>query len=267
MSRPRSSLRYEVAGMTDQGKVRERNEDSFAVRRDLGLFLVADGMGGAPGGALASSLAVRSVVQSFKRSHRRSPPASRSAQAERARLVRAFRRANDHVFATACLYPQHKGMATTLAGLVVAGNHAVVAHVGDSRVYRVRGKSQIRTRDHSIGEDEKWRRENANAPELHDPDMQAKLVEVVGRDRSIRVTTCILPIQRGDAFVLCTDGLTNMLYDEDIIGLAIRDYRRAPMPPGRVLTTVSEQQAGALLHFALRRGGHDNVTIVIVRFP
>jgi protein phosphatase len=116
--------------MTDQGKVRERNEDSFAVRRDLGLFLVADGMGGAPGGALASFLAVRSVVQFFERSHRRSPPVSRSARAERARLVRAFRHANAQVFRTARLHPQHKGMATTLAGLVVVGNRAVVAQRG-----------------------------------------------------------------------------------------------------------------------------------------
>jgi protein phosphatase len=131
----------------------------------------------------------------------------------------------------------------------------------------VHGKSQIRTTDHSIGEDVKWRRENPNAPELHDADKQQTLLEVVGRDRSIRVTTCILPIRRGDTFVLCTDGLTNMLWDENIIKLALRQYRRAPKPPDRVLTTVPEQQVGALLQFALRRGGYDNVTIVIVRFP
>ena len=231
MHRPNRPLSFEAAGRTDRGKVREVNEDSVAVRSDIGLFVVADGLARSPGGAVASSLAVRAIVRFFERSRRLSPLDLRHAEEERSRLVRAFRRANERIAAAARREPEHYRMATTLAALALVGNRAVLAHVGDSRVYRVRaGRLERLTADHSVGEDATWRAENPGAPDLDNPAKQHLLTEVVGRGEPFWIATRIEPILRGDVLLVATDGLWGALWD-DLILLAFQKYRTAPKPP------------------------------------
>lgn len=267
MARERPALQYESAGNTHTGLVREHNEDSFAVRNDLGLFVVADGMARCAGGAMASSLATHAIPQRFERSRARLPLDPSRPEIERERLVHAIRSANYRIADAAQRHPEHRRMATTVAALAVVGRRAVLAHVGDSRVYRLRRDSLERlTMDHSVAEDLEFRAANAGSPELTDPKKQALMTEILGRREPFKIATRIEPIQRGDQLLLCTDGLSGVLWD-DWIHLALKKYRKAPKPPEMVLTTVAEKKAWALIRLTLNRGAGDNVTVIVLRFP
>jgi serine/threonine protein phosphatase PrpC len=239
-------------GITDIGKVRRSNQDAFAVDDDLGLWVVADGMGGHSGGAEASHIAVSSLMNYLKNG----PSESRSDYSDNdALLRRAVQEADSAIRDKALMYPELTGMGTTvvLLHLLPASPMELrVAHVGDSRAYLLRGDDLSRlTRDHSLMEDLVSRgllsREEAAAHPRRNVLTRAIGIEGMAMPDISRHT-----LHAEDLLLLCTDGLTGMLNDLDIRD-TLTEAARSP-----------DLACKLLVDKANARGGKDNVTVVIV---
>ncbi len=243
----------EVASATDVGHQRENNEDSFLywepgreedLRRKGRLAIVADGMGGHEGGQEASRLAVETVREIYEQAFRDDPQPA---------LLSAFAAAHHRIQGFAELHPELLGMGTTCTALALCGRALYFAHVGDSRLYLVRGSRITKlTRDHSyvgrLVESGLVRSEDAERhPQRHI--LTAALGsggEVVadGPDQSIAV-------EDGDTLILCTDGLWSVVSDEELVQAATAN---APA-----------EACSALVNLALQRGGPDNITVQVLR--
>lgn len=223
---------------SDIGKVREHNEDSFGCKDNL--FVVADGMGGHRAGEVASSIAVETIL------------AGDISRIDEAGLERLILDANHAILAEAEQNPDLNGMGTTVAVLVLFPEKAIVAHVGDSRIYRytVEGELIRLTDDHSLVA-ELVKRGELTETEAKDHPQRNMLTRALGTKGTIEVETMTLPVRPGDKFLLCSDGLTGMV-DEDTI--------RQVLAGNDAPTVLAEQ----LVTLAVERGGIDNVTVVIV---
>lgn len=241
-------------GATDVGRKRDHNEDSFLVDRELGLFVVADGMGGHAGGDLASRLAVdsieRLVAARSGREEQTESPAPGAQSPLLLALRSALKSASGTIFQAAQDDPALTGMGTTVTALHLANGRAHLAHVGDSRAYRYRdgGIAQL-TEDHS------WIHEQVKAGLLTEDEARESrfrhiITRSVGFEREVAVDVAAHPLLPGDCFVLCSDGLSNYLEGPEI---------------ARILRDTYYQQAPRLLiDLACERGGDDNVTVVLV---
>jgi PPM family protein phosphatase len=232
-------MRLHVGARTDPGRVRDLNEDVYLLRPEQGLFLVCDGMGGCPAGEVASEMAARSILEHV--SALTGEPAVTAARddflPQSRRLRRAVERSNEYLFACANASPLHAGMGTTVVGAWINGQLVSVAHVGDSRAYLWhRNRLECLTRDHSV-------RDGA----VHNN----VLFRALGREATVDVDMRELAVQPGDYVLLCSDGLTNMVPEEDVSG-AIAKLR----DPQRI--------CDYLVDAANRNGGADNATAVIV---
>lgn len=264
--------------MTDQGLRREANEDSFVVRPDLGLFIVADGLARSPAGALASALAVREVERVFEQARRRGSRARQTPSVVRGRLMRAFASANRRVFEAGQRHPQHKGMSTTLAAVAVVGDRVVVAHIGDSRVYWLHARDVYRglkyqqlggsvierlTRDHNGLEDPARPR-----PKTRDAASDAKLqllTRVIGHREPLQVPTRIMKVKPDDTLVVCTDGLHGVLWEVQFEpALRFIAGLRKAMDPERALA-LPYVQCAWMVNRVKQRNAPDNVTVIVVR--
>lgn len=262
--------------MTNHGLQRPDNQDSFIVRPDLGLFAVADGVASSPAGALAAALAVQEIEHCFERAHARDAPSRPTASAVRGRLARAFVRADARVFEAARSHPPHAGMITTLVAMAVVRDRVVIGHVGDSRVYRLRGRNIDRTRsrgwwdltaieqltrDHTVGEDPAERAKHAPGSSA----LQL-LTEVVGHGDLWRAPLRVEKVEPEDTFLLCTDGVHGVFYDHQFEPplRAPGGLRRAKDPEGRF--ALPHLQCRWLIDRAKQRDAPDNVTLVVVRF-
>lgn len=247
-------MQLEAHARTDPGPVRERNEDSFLIDLDSGLFLVADGMGGHASGELASAIAVESVKEVLlggvdpdeTRLDRSTPDAE---EAIRERMRYAMNQASVRIRKAAEDNPVHTGMGTTLSVLLIEDWVAHVGHVGDSRIYLYRGgRLQKLTRDHTVVQQE------IDAGRLT-PDLarivphKNILTQSVGYHGPVEPDTSTRPVVEGDLFVLCSDGLTDPLDDDEIAEMC-----RTQRP---------EDLAEELVQAALERGADDNVTVVV----
>jgi serine/threonine protein phosphatase PrpC len=254
MARP---LRMETAGATDVGRQREHNEDSFAVEPDLGLFMVADGIGGAASGEVASRMAVEIVREccADERDIEITQPSEIEEPASpiELRLLTCLWQANKQIFDTGMRDLRHRGMATTFVGLHIADGLAYIAHVGDSRVYRFRkGRLEQLTEDHSLYNE--FARRGEPLPEGIDPLIARSVVtRALGMERSVEVELRLEHPEPGDMFLLCSDGLTGPVPDDEIAD---------------VLVAVPDVEGAVqhLIDLANQRGGPDNVTCVLVRF-
>ncbi|HSN99224.1 MAG TPA: protein phosphatase 2C domain-containing protein [Candidatus Nanopelagicales bacterium] len=254
MTRP---LRIEAAGATDVGRQREHNEDSFAVEPDLGLYIVADGIGGAASGEVASRMAV-DVVRACCADERDVEITHPSELDEpqspvELRLLSCLWQANKQIFDTGLRDIRHRGMATTFAGVHVADDVAYIAHAGDSRVYRFRkGKLTSLTEDHSLYNE--FARRGEPLPEGIDPIIARSVVtRALGMERNVDVELRTERPEPGDMLLVCSDGLTGPVPDEDIADI----LAAAPNPASAVRLLVD---------LANQRGGPDNITCVVVRF-
>lgn len=231
-----------AAAQTDTGKVRKRNEDSFLVRDEAGLYVVADGMGGYAGGDVASQLAAQTVEQAF--AHAAFGPARWPGLPRRAwELAGAIDAANTAVFAKAREEPRLAGMGTTLvaARFSAKKQRLYLGHVGDSRCYRLRGgKLTAMTEDHTLAS------VGVGGPAGN------KLVRGIGIQRHVEIDLVLAKPHPGDVYLLCTDGLTKMVGEEEIAA-----FLRSERDLGRA--------AQALVQLAIDHGGKDNVTVVLVR--
>ncbi len=239
------ALHTVAAAGTHVGNVRRTNQDAWSYSLEAGLFVVCDGMGGAAGGEVASQAAVEAFVEHM------------SVIAEAQRTVKAITQAvcsaNKRVHARAALDAGLQGMGTTLVGLVARGDHAVsIVHVGDSRCYRWRRGGLLRcTEDHSLIA-EQMRMGVLTEEQAAESPMRNVITRAVGTKRSVVPEVRELAVEAGDVFLLCSDGLTRELPDA-----AIR------VVLGRAGSL--EERVAALLDAALRAGGGDNVTCLLVQ--
>jgi serine/threonine protein phosphatase PrpC len=248
-------LRHGAA--SDVGRVREHNEDRFLADTDLRLFAVADGMGGRAAGEIAATIASETLRGSLE-SRREALSAYVHGSGPRQPhevtniLCEAFSAASAAVFEASLGAEDRRGMGTTLSALLVAGSHAFVAHVGDSRLYLVRdGAATQITRDHTLI-DELVRsghlsREDACAPEVQR--LRNVLARAVGVGPDLLVDALHFETLPGDGFLLCSDGLSHYVDEREIAELVAADAEAAP---------------ATLVRLACDRGGHDNVTAVAV---
>ena len=236
---------FRAAALSDVGRKRRANEDSYSVEPELGLYLVADGMGGHKAGQVASRLAVQSAVASIETS-------GGSSASLTDRLATAVSAANREIFTQARSLPELRGMGTTFVAAMTGEGCVAFAHVGDSRAYLIRGGG-IRqlTDDHSVVGDllrrnEITEQDARSHPHRHVLTRALGVRSVVEADFA-ELSTCI-----GDTFVLCSDGLTGLVRDHEI-GQIVLAAPSIDVACERLVETANE------------RGGDDNITVVIVR--
>jgi protein phosphatase len=245
------------AGGTDTGRVREHNEDTIAVEPDLGLLVLADGMGGYNAGEVASGIAVRTIVNMVRETVQREDLASSDPTTQLSRrsivLRDAVQRANKLIFHTARTQPQCEGMGTTVVTALFHDNRVTVAHVGDSRLYRLReGRFSQVTSDHSLRQ-ELVDRGFYSPAEAQRAANKNYVTRALGVEASVEVQILEENVARGDQYLLCSDGLSDMVEDPDI-HLTITTF-------GDNLDSVAKQ----LIQLAIENGGKDNVSVLIAR--
>jgi protein phosphatase len=225
---------------TDTGRQRNANEDSLFTRSPL--FVVADGMGGAQAGEVAS----KTAVESFDRELPKAPP----EQLLRETIEAANRTIHEH----ARNDPDLAGMGTTITAAIVdpEAEEVAIGHVGDSRAYRLRaGKLERLTRDHSLVEEMRRKGQLTDA-QAEDHPQRSIITRALGPEAEVEVDLQTVPAQGGDVFLICSDGLTTMLTDDQLARLLAR-------------ATSMQSAVRALVDEANRAGGRDNITVIAFR--
>lgn len=242
------------SGLSHIGRKRKGNQDAFLVDDELGLYVVADGMGGHAAGEVASQEAVEAVYGMVKRGLRDLAPLCDPLSEEAARAAcrvveAAVQGATYMVYSIAELDRRKSGMGTTISALVVSGDYAVVGQVGDSRVYRVSGgETHLLTEDHTLIA---WQlKQGLITPQeaVISPHRNV-ITRAVGSRDYVEVDTRIVGLTPGDRFLLCSDGLHGYLRDEDI----------AP-----IVALGGANAVQRFIDLANERGGRDNITAVLV---
>ncbi len=251
-----AEVQLRSAMLSDVGVVRDHNEDSAAIDDGMRFFVVADGMGGHAAGEVASALAVEGVCRSLERASDElqafcEDPNEEGRQAIAQVLEDAVREAHRLVYERGIAEPDKQGMGTTLDVLLVAGQDAFIAHVGDSRTYLMRGDAAAQiTADHTVAEVLMVKGELSPEEALVSP-LRTILVNALGVSAEVGVEMAHLTLHKGDKLLLCSDGLHDYfpeeqeLYDE-------------------VTNNEPEQALQSLIDQAKERGGHDNITGILV---
>jgi protein phosphatase len=251
-----SRLKAVSAGLTDVGRKRNHNEDSYLIDEELQLYVVADGMGGHAGGGTASRIAVETIDQQM-RGAKKAPedpfggetPLQDSPLPEF--LRGAVERACAEIFKAAQEDPRLAGMGTTVITLCIKGENALFAHVGDSRAYLVRGDLiQQVSEDHSLV-NEQIKAGMITPEEAKHSRYKNIITRSVGFEEEVQVDIMGLVTEVGDTFVLCSDGLANMLEDRELLE-TVRKTKLPDIPK-------------KLVDMANDRGGDDNITVIVVQ--
>src|SRR6266851_5012464 len=237
---------------TDVGKKRSHNEDAYLVDEALGLYAVADGMGGHAAGEVASTLAVKSLREALSAekavldAFARTPSVEARESAAQA-VERGVQKACADVYALSLGDPGKRGMGTTLVALLACGRNAVIAHVGDSRAYLFRkDRAHQLTEDHTMVQ-EQLKRGLITKADAVTAENRNVITRAVGIQRSVAVDTLVTDLLPGDVYVLCTDGLHGYLAEEELPSLFGQEKQRL---------------VDLLIDLALQRGGKDNVTAI-----
>ena len=237
-------------GLTDPGCVRQQNQDAFHMEqldRNTLLCIVCDGMGGAKSGNIASSLAVDVFVQEVKRTWTSSMNQEKINQM----LHSAVKLANFTVFDQAQQFEEFDGMGTTLVAVLLKNRHATVVHVGDSRAYRVNSEGIWQmTRDHSLVQMMVERGELTQEMARTYPGKNF-ITRAIGTEPIVVCDISNLELSRGEFLLLCSDGLSNVLDDQEILFEIVHGMNR-------------EDCCQRLLEIAKNRGAPDNVTSVLI---
>jgi protein phosphatase len=252
-------VRITCQALSDVGRKRKGNEDSLFLSEEQPLFVVADGMGGHAAGEVASKVAVEAIAEFVELTGGNQEITwpfglDDSISYEGNRLKTAVRHANSRVLEATRQSAEYEGMATTVAAVLVDGDVANLAHVGDSRIYLWSGgEIRLLTRDHS------WVNEQIengaiSAEQARSHPLRNVVTRALGGRADLLVDIQSRRMATGDVLLLCSDGLTTMVPDEDI---------------ARVLGESNGdvgQAARALVHLANDRGGEDNITVLLVKF-
>ncbi len=249
--------KFRCVGMSDTGRIREHNEDTIGTDADIGLVVLADGMGGYKAGEVASGIAVRTVMSLVKEAVEREDLSLRDPATGMSRpgiLLRdAIHRANKIIYQTAKTQANCEGMGTTVVAGIFFDDKLTVAHVGDSRLYCLRG-SEFRqvTQDHSLLQ-ELVSRGFYTPEEAHRAAAKNYVTRALGVELTVDVDVTEVPVLKDDLYLLCSDGLSDMVEDEDI-HLTISTF-------GGNLEMLAKQ----LVLLSNDNGGRDNVSIVLAR--
>jgi protein phosphatase len=240
-------------GITDVGLKRGHNEDNYLINEELNLYVVADGMGGHAGGEYASAIAVNTceeVVTSLE-ADGVSIDSDDPVEITRHKLSQSIRLAGRRIFEKAKEQPEYHGMGTTVVTVLMRATNAYIAHVGDSRVYLMRdSKIQQVTEDHSLIA-EKIRHGLITPEEAKNHKMRNVITRSLGYQEDVEVDLSVRAIRRGDHFLLCSDGLSGLVEDEEM--------------QNAMLEMRPQAAARMLVELACERGGDDNITVVIAR--
>jgi len=243
-----TGMRLHAFGITDRGMVRPENQDSIVVKVLPGageansLFAaVADGVGGGKAGHTASSTAVETILEHYL-----------SAREDgRACIRSAFAAANDRIIEMAGANPDHEGMATTCTGIIIQKDEAEICHVGDSRLYRIRnGEICLLTEDHTVAR-RLYRQGTISSRDIESHPYNHVLTDALGVRHQPRIDLLQCRIRENDIFLLCSDGLTKYVTEEELRDSAVG--------------LSAEQAAERFVALAKERGGDDNISVVIVK--
>ena len=242
-------------GLTDVGRKRRHNEDAYLLDVERGLFVVADGMGGHAAGEVASRITVESIQESIVSSEEEGesswPYTGGRVSPEGNRLTAAVERANERVMKAVQNRPELKGMGTTVVAALFDAGRATLVHVGDSRAYLFReGALRRLTDDHS------WVQEQVNAGILSEDEAKAHplknvVTRALGGAPHVSVDLIEVPTRPSDVFLLCSDGLTGMVTDEEIL-----EHLKG--------SESIDKTAHQLVELANEHGGVDNITAILV---
>lgn len=249
--------KLETAMLTHVGRVRHNNEDAVGENAELGLVVLADGMGGYNAGEIASGLAVATILDAVQRRWPKvkvgQVDAATGHTAEALALREAVTLAHQTIHGVAASQPQCAGMGTTVVAAQFVDDRVVVAHVGDSRLYRLRkGRLEQLTRDHSLVE-ELVARGHYSREEALQLVRKNVITRALGVEEEVTVDLLEEAVEVGDVFLLCSDGLTDMVPDPYIATL-IGDPPR-PLP----------EAVESLIDAALDAGGRDNVSVILAQ--
>jgi protein phosphatase len=241
-------MRIDYFGKTDKGRVRRGNEDYFAcekVRSDEHLFVVEDGMGGHRAGDVASKLGTHIFIKHYKKNRRKK---QRILDA----MNRAIEKANQAILKKATSDPKKRGMGTTFSAIVVAGLKAYIVHVGDSRIYLIRDDQIAQlTTDHTfVGKMVEEGRITEDEAREH-PQKNILYMSMGAKDSFEPELNEYMGIKEGDVFIMCSDGLNNMVEDTAIKQLA--------------QTYTPKDATHKLIEMANNNGGTDNITVLIIQ--
>ena len=237
------------------GRKRDHNEDSFLIDDELQLYVVADGMGGHAGGGTASRIAVETIDQKLRELRAAEPVVTGQRNLQDSPVPETIRGAVEQaclaIYARALEDPELAGMGTTVISLLLDDAHAFFAHVGDSRAYLVRGELiQQNSEDHSLV-NEQIKAGMITPEEARHSRYRNIITRSVGFEEEVQVDVMGLLAEPGAPFILCSDGLANMLEDTEIL----EAVRVQPL----------ENVPATLIALANERGGDDNITVVAVR--
>ena len=237
-------------GITDPGNIRQQNQDAFSIvslGRDRALLIVCDGMGGAKSGNVASTLAVEVFTEEVRRSQKRVMSREQVGQMLQSALILA----NKAVYEQSVLSEEFSGMGTTLVAAYIMKDQAVIINVGDSRAYHVSNEEGISlvTRDHSIVEYMVQRGELTYEQAKNHP-VKNVITRAVGTEETVEGDLFVLPVKKEDCLLLCTDGLSNEMADQEILFEVAHGVRKSDC-------------CERLLAIAKNRGAPDNVTAVM----
>lgn len=246
-----------LVGRSDVGLKRDHNEDSIAVDPNIGLVVLADGMGGYKAGEVASAIAVNVVMEEVRNSLKQEPPEVLDRETGFCRgslLVRdAVVKANDAIYETAQKQPQCQGMGTTVVAVLFYNNRMSIAHVGDSRLYRLRGGelTQI-TVDHSLLQ-ELIDKGFYTVEEARHSNQKNLVTRAMGVEPGVDTELQEEPVEPGDIYLLCSDGLSDLVSDEEI-HLTLEEY-----------SANLDEAADTLIQQANRQGGSDNISVLLAK--
>jgi serine/threonine protein phosphatase PrpC len=253
-----AALQIACDGLTDVGRVRADNEDSFRILDPLHLFVLSDGMGGQAHGEVASSMAVETIVN-YCQDAKDDPNAtldklpSQQWAEKTTRLESAVQLANSKIFQAAQKNPEQYGMGATLTAAWFDNGRLSIAHVGDSRAYLLRGGNlQQLTNDHSLVA-EQVRRGIITPQQAESSEIQSVLLRALGAHAEVEVDIDEVGIYPRDVLLLCSDGLTRMVTEPEIAGSLQAE-------------TDPHAAARKLIELANERGGIDNITVIVARF-
>ena len=242
---------------TDLGLKRELNEDSYLADSNINLYIVADGMGGHAGGNIASKMSVNIIRKRVREARKAGILFSRDAidnesPAILKMLEESIKEASAKIFEKSDKQPELAGMGTTVTLMLAHGKRAYVAHVGDSRLYRLRNsKFEQLTEDHSLV-NEQVKAGFITSEEAQHSRFRNIITRSVGFESEVTADTLSLVMKPADVFLICSDGLTGMVEDDEIQE-TIKKARLSQAP-------------ARLVDLANRAGGEDNVTVVVMRY-
>ncbi|HCP47368.1 MAG TPA: Stp1/IreP family PP2C-type Ser/Thr phosphatase [Deltaproteobacteria bacterium] len=245
-------MRISSAGITNVGRKRQNNEDNYLVNDRLGLYVVCDGMGGHAGGEYASQVAVTTIEEVLANIRDENVAKGEiDDQITQEKLKYAVRLAGKRIYDLAQAEPEFRGMGTTAVILVFLNGMAYMAHVGDSRGYLIRGgEITQRTEDHSwVNEQIKAGLITAEAAKHHR--FRNIITRSLGFQEEVEIDTQVLRAEPGDIYLLCSDGLSNLVTEDELREMLVEKS--------------FQQTARDLIDLANDRGGDDNITLVLAR--